>query len=134
MDQEEMLHVLTELDDKRKQVLEESANLITARVMAFFKEHPEVEKIRWNQYIPSFNDGSPCLFTTSDVELKFEGEEEFRDAWGDEGDPAKDTTVNDAQQIINFTMCYEVLEAAFGPGVELTFSRDGALEKEDYYE
>lgn len=32
-----------------------------------FENHPKVEGIFWNQYVPSFNDGEPCEFSVSDI-------------------------------------------------------------------
>ena len=133
MDHDDMLRVLTELDNKRKEVMGHAADLVTGRVVQFFNEHPEVEQIRWTQYIPGFNDGDPCLFSLGDVELKFVGEEEFSDFDWTETDTIKDKALEDAERILYFVMNYEVLEAAFGTDVELTFSRDGSLSKEDYF-
>ena len=42
-------------------------SLLLNEVKKVFDECPNIAKISWNQYIPTFNDGEPCLFTTSEI-------------------------------------------------------------------
>ena len=41
--------------------------LFKAYVMDFFKTHENVESIRWNQYVPYFNEGDTCEFSIDEV-------------------------------------------------------------------
>lgn len=49
-----------------------------------------VEGVRWNQYVPGFNDGDPCVFTLGEIYVRLEGCDEdageYEDGFVDCGD------------------------------------------------
>jgi hypothetical protein len=53
---------LKEDQDKLMQTIEET---LKNSIGVIFKNHPEIEEIKINAWIPSFNDGDVCEFTTN---------------------------------------------------------------------
>lgn len=62
------------LREVRNEAEKNAKQYIKEAVEAFFEKNPTVMGFRWNQYIPGFNDGSPCLFTLGCVWLKTDAE------------------------------------------------------------
>ena len=52
-------------DEYEKKIKEFGREKIQAVFEAFFKEHPLVEQVYWDQYAPYFNDGEPCVFSVN---------------------------------------------------------------------
>jgi hypothetical protein len=46
--------------------------LFAEELKSFFAAHPNVKALRWTQYTPSFNDGDPCRFSLSDVQVQLD--------------------------------------------------------------
>lgn len=47
------------------------ADSVIDSLQSIIKAAPGVEAIRWNQYVPGFNDGDACEFTLGELEVKF---------------------------------------------------------------
>lgn len=59
--------ILHELDMLQRGTKERGEELLKRLIKNVFDNVPELEAINWTQYIPTFNDGSPCVFETSGV-------------------------------------------------------------------
>jgi len=124
-------------------------------------EVPQVESVRWNQYIPGFNDGDACEFTMGEVTVRFTNDAEDvgdrEDGFVTLGFNAEDVNNPNARwkgelterveageltivQAVLLDELDEVInglesasELAFGPNVEVTLNvKTGELEIEDY--
>jgi len=107
-----------------------------------FEEFPDIHAVRWTQYTPHFNDGDACTFSVHDPfvsikPLKEMDDDEINDtdtapwfsAWSDNGNPCAKA----AAEVGKFFQDIEdVLETAFGDGVEVTVKRSGAITVDDY--
>lgn len=126
-----------ELDAKlRKARKENGKKWVTAAILPALKASP-FNRIRWAHYTPSFNDGDPCVFSTTlehysilddaaeSLEEALE-EDTWDETWGSD-QPAKVLDYGDE----------DVLEAAFGDNVQITaiLNDDGSVtfETEEYY-
>ena len=137
-----------------KPALKELAAVLAAEV-------PQVESVRWNQYIPGFNDGDVCEFTMGETTVRFTGDPEdsgdyengfctlgynpedvgnANQKWkGDLTLKVEAGELTDAQAVL-LNELDEVIsglelasELAFGPNVEVTLNvKTGELEIEDY--
>jgi hypothetical protein len=73
---------ISELQARVRQAAQDEFKPALQEVIQVLREEaPMVESLRWQQYIPGFNDGEPCEFTMSEVTFKF-GIDEL-DAAGD---------------------------------------------------
>lgn len=60
----------------KKQAAIDGRKIIKAACQEFLNKYPEVKSISWEQYTPSYNDGSPCYFRyygledSNSIELK----------------------------------------------------------------
>jgi hypothetical protein len=108
-----------------------------------FEKYPTVQVVRWNQYTPHFNDGDPCTFSVgsisaSEVALKDMPEEDRHDtgseSWKESYNDRK--TDKAAQAVYEVETLFhdieEVLNTAFGDGVEVTIERNGEVTVDDY--
>lgn len=55
----------------KSQMAKETKTALKEAFKDFFKEHPVVESVIWDQYTPYFNDGDTCTFSVYDFWLKF---------------------------------------------------------------
>ena len=67
MDLQELEKELAIIEEKKKQINKNFEDVLGHTLKNIIDEN--VLGIRWKQYIPSFNDGEPCLFTLSDLEF-----------------------------------------------------------------
>lgn len=86
--------VLKSTEDAQK-LIKDNTKKTMKLLERLIKETPEVEAIRWSQYVPGFNDGEPCEFSVNDLEIKFNsdllpvGEEKKYDDNGEEEEDDK---------------------------------------------
>jgi hypothetical protein len=67
---------ITELQARvRKAAQEEFKPALQEVVQVLRNEVPGVEALRWQQWIPGFNDGEPCEFEMGEVRFKFDNPE-----------------------------------------------------------
>lgn len=111
-----------------------------------FESFPDVEKVRWTQYTPSFNDGDPCVFGVGEVRVKLVGGDEeaggYEDGfldnydvcrhyggewnWQDKASNHPLAVLLDAEFDYGALDKYEdALEDAFGDPAEVTATREG---------
>jgi len=68
-----------------EKALESSAkDALLEHFTSLFRAHPDVQAIRWDQYTPYFNDGSPCVFRVCDPSALMVGgdpEIEYGNGW-----------------------------------------------------
>lgn len=67
MDLQELEKELIIIEEKKKQIDKKFEDVLYNTFKNIIDEN--VLGIRWKQYIPSFNDGEPCIFTISDLEF-----------------------------------------------------------------
>lgn len=103
---------------------------ITDLFSEVFEKHPELQVITWNQYIPSFNDGEPCLFGMSDwvactSDFLESDKEKFgmsvRDLEGEKLSPELENDINNAFKLLSDDICERVL----GYDLQIIITRDG---------
>ncbi len=61
--QDEFDNLLNEQRELRAKFQVKAQELFKQTTKEFFDKNPGVTAVRWNQYTPYFNDGSPCVFT-----------------------------------------------------------------------
>ena len=99
-------------------------------------EYPEVTGFKWNQYTPSWNDGSPCTFHLNDESLQIQrklpkGQEEWtdkddvdEDGWTSEGEGYPDDLTDAAEAAAELLGPEELLETLFGTNVTVIVTRE----------
>ncbi len=103
-----------------------------------FVKYPTVQVVRWHQYTPYFNDGAPCTFSSSDVSVSATPLAEMKDPtdydtdeWAESWD--KTDLAPAAKEVGTFFQDIDdVLERAFGDGVQVFVERSGDITIEDY--
>ncbi len=61
----------------KENVKEHGKELVKELVAGLFVKDPNLQKIRWTQYTPYFNDGEACVFSAGSPEFAFSKESEF---------------------------------------------------------
>ncbi len=145
--------VLDKTRELQQEIKEVGQGSIKELFETIFKQAPSVTAVRWTQYTPHFNDGEPCVFNVHEPEVQFaEGtflaqkHEEGRsypeqDEYAD-GEEYYDTWTFRVQQkavadLVNgaYTVFQEIdqtMQAIFGDGVQVTVTREGEIEIDDY--
>lgn len=95
----------------------------------FFKQYPQVEAVRWQQYVPGFNDGDPCTFSVRESSVLFSADTqpealadgEFHEGYDFEDDHPK---INEALGEIDSLLHSnsDLLQTMFGTNVEITIT------------
>lgn len=71
----EIREVQKKIDEARKEFTRTMKRLtkpiLQGMAVEIMRAHPEITKIRWSQYTPYFNDGSPCHFRVHEPEFAF---------------------------------------------------------------
>ena len=67
MDLQELENELSIIEEKKKEIVKNFENILSDLLSKSIDK--DIQAIRWQQYTPSFNDGSPCIFTISDPEI-----------------------------------------------------------------
>lgn len=126
---------------------------MTKAIKSFLDAHPEVESVRWQMWIPGFNDGDPCEFTVGDPRVRLyerleadeeleddeDLDEEWQEAW-DLGYDSKQAGKPEPKELIKgmgqlselFGEAEDALRATFGVNVQVTVGRDGEAQVEEY--
>jgi hypothetical protein len=153
-----------EFEKKQKELKKTEKGLATDVVITLkdiIQGSSHIEAMRWHQYTPGFNDGDPCEFTISDLEIKFseeytnqekgpcEDEEEDSEGWIDcyaiEGFFKARVDVINHKEVALLEQQYEALatlhgtltsmegelQSRFGDNMEITVTKKG-IETEDY--
>ena len=117
----------------------------------FFAAHPIVVRLRWTQSTSHFNDGDPRTFSGNEPEVEvldkillakrkpngypdedqYSVKGEFVDAWSIKGEH-KDLAASLDEIHVLFQRIEDVMNAVFGDGVEVTVTRDGEIDIDDY--
>ncbi len=112
--------------------------------LQIFEQFPLIEAMRFCCYTPSFNDGDPCTFSITELQV-VPADHVPLECGGDDGRWSdafglgyyKDHPLRDAQAAVKeFNKALngdleELVEAVFGSGVQVTMTREG-IEVEDY--
>lgn len=149
----------TELLARKREMDEELKTLGKAALeeefAKFLEEHPEVGAIKWRQYTPYFNDGETCVFGVDEFEIEVDGK--FHDRWdmtrdhdyAEDGQelkwgrmqpkytqvpctPKYPALAEAVKQFTRAVLDEDVFETAFGDHVEVTYSREGGFDVEEY--
>lgn len=108
-----------ELDKKIKTEGEKAVKQFFAD---YFNTHPEVYGVKWEQYAPYFNDGSPCVFSLHAV-FTFKTKEAFEDEktsmYNNEG---ADESYDDEPRT-SLEQIEDILESIFGEHAKVAVTR-----------
>jgi len=94
-----------------------------------FPKYSWLESISWSAYTPSFNDGSPCLFSSNHDDFDINnGDNDPEEVTEEESEKA-------AEEISEFLCSFsdDDMEILFGDGVRVTITEDGVT-TDDYYD
>jgi hypothetical protein len=128
---------LNELSEKQKEIKAEMAataltNLKPALLegaQELFERVPKLEKIKWTQGTPGFNDGDPCLFRIDSCEF-------FNGKGAELCSYHKNITEEESSILGKFELAINnlenLLEIAFDGDAEVTITRDLEVEVEEY--
>jgi hypothetical protein len=111
--------------EKKKALTDQLKGEFPAILKPLFEKYPSVEKIRWRQYTPYFNDGDECTFSAHVDSLAINDDEPYETSDGNE-DASEEFT--DALGEIP----EEMLKEIFGDHVMVIVNRDGTVETEEY--
>lgn len=111
--------------EKKKILTDQLKSEFPAILKPLFEKYPSVEKVRWNQYTPYFNDGDTCEFSAHIDSLAI-NDDEMYDGSDENADAADDfsTALGEIPE--------EMLKEIFGDHVEVIVNRDGTVETEEY--
>jgi hypothetical protein len=116
---------------KREELCKELQKEFPTLFKEFFAKHEWIEKFKWHQYTPYFNDGEECTFSVSNDESSLEiNDLGYYD----------DSICDDEEKKLAYEQLEEILQSVpeefykdlFGDHVEVTVNRDGTIEKEEY--
>ncbi len=136
------------LDAYNKEVQENGEKILKEAFKEIFDKHPEVESLRWQQWTPGFNDGSPCRFTIGDLmfrtydmkkiadgeaekpeETYYEDDDNCYDTpWGDEYDAALKNDVKELSS--NLSDAEDILLRVFDDNMQITVTREDITAEE----
>lgn len=129
--------------DYKKQMKSEGKKAISKGAKELFEKYPVLEAIRWQQWVPGFNDGEPCEFTVGEVNFQFndksiQGDEEnwYEDTCEDFVVSSGSNNSQMAKDLNKFSSAVaeleDMLEETFGANQEITIRRSGKVTVEDY--
>lgn len=116
-----------ELDKKIKA---EGETAIKAFFKEFFEKRPDVYGVKWMQYTPYFNDGSPCVFRLSGV-YTFATKEAFENTEDSRYDTEGAEECYDEEPQISLEQIEDILEVIFGDHTTVAVTRT-SIETEEY--
>lgn len=64
--------LVTQIQELQNKIKVEGEVLFKDVFADFFAKHPLAKAVKWSQYTPYFNDGSPCTFSRNDAELRLD--------------------------------------------------------------
>ena len=112
-----------QIAELKKQATAQGKSYLEQAAKVIFDKYPELDGFRWHQYTPSFNDGEPCEFSVSDVEVRMEGDEEDEYEWKYDDSPGA-AACEEAAELVH-SVDDEQLKDIFGNNIEVTVTRDG---------
>lgn len=118
-------------DAKRKELTSELQKKFPELFKDFFAKHEWVEKFKWRQYTPYFNDGDECVFGVSHNYSSLEiNEVDYYDdtVYGKED---KQAIYKELAEIMQ-SVPEEFYKDLFGDHMEVTVNKDGTIETEEY--
>jgi len=138
----------------------EAQEAFKEEVKNLFQAVPKLKVVKWNQFIPSFNDGDPCTFKMTDIvysncpdhskisgygEIEDMDEDEYEEAFGEfwatdssslkvdsDLSPEEVETVKAFDKVISSYTMHDVLEATFGSDATVTCTPEEVF-TEEYY-
>lgn len=111
--------------EKKKALSDQLKSEFPAILKPLFDKYPAVEKIRWVQYTPYFNDGDECTFSANVWDIAVNDNEMYDGS--KENKAAADEFSTALKEIPE-----EMFKDIFGDHVEVTINRDGTVETEEY--
>jgi hypothetical protein len=119
-------------------IQDDGKRLLGEAFKELFARHPKIIGVRWEQYTPYFNDGSPCTFGVRDFRYRFEGMGEeagdYSDGYAGEYDDEFDKS-GCKTAIAKFEKPFadqdDVFLAVFGDHVQVTATAKG-FDVEEY--
>lgn len=97
-----------------------------------FEKHSNVESIRWTQYTPYFNDGESCEFGVNDIELYSSKDGKYHDAWSLKYYKSDLAELANKFSELHTSIDDKIFSTVFDDHVQVTISRDGNIEVEEY--
>lgn len=95
----------------------------------FFADEPRAQSVKWSQYTPHFNDGDACVFRVNEPNA-YDAEAAELQCWSKnyEGFSAPLKKFCDALNSLGD----DAMLAMFGDHAEITVTREGSIEVEEY--
>ncbi len=115
----------------REEFVAKSQEVFKEVVKELFDKYPKLEKFKWTQYTPYFNDGDECTFGVScdQPALTYEGQEYESYEYPDDK-PEVEQAGEEISALV-YKVEEEVLKDLFGDHVEVSATRKG-FETEEY--
>jgi len=155
VDLQDKLTELSNIVKKKGEIQTQALALLKSTLKQLLIDIPEIEAVRWNQYIPGFNDGEPCEFSINAMQIKMQSvsEKEMKEIENETGVADGFLSLDydiDILQYDDLEKKYgkklfkhiakiqdtiyslsDVLESEFGPNTEITVTSKG-IEVDDY--
>ena len=78
-----IVNYLNETSKKIEEIQNEAKKTLGEGLKQFLQENPEINSIKWNQWIPGFNDGDVCTFRLGEIYFTTQSLQDDEDSWGD---------------------------------------------------
>ena len=121
------------LSEAKKKVTEQGKGELSKAFVELFDKHPTLKAVKWTQYTPYFNDGSPCTFGINEWSAKIDGRKSKYDDDDEDGDSSfvgeyeleRSEALKDDIDALFRVASEEAFEASFGDHVKVVATRDG---------
>ncbi len=133
----ELSKLREEMDQAKSLVRKHAKEATSGALQRFMADNPMVEKLRWHQYTPYFNDGDPCTFSVREVSILLnaasgapevdEDDYELHEWWlSSLKDPSPELKkIQEEFQQLCGELDEDVCLVAFGDHAQITVTRDG---------
>lgn len=143
---------LKEFKKVKEKFMKDAQGVVAKEFKEFFKQFPDVDAIRWEQYAPSFNDGDPCEFSRHEFSVRVIQKDKDKSEIGtaelilatetDEDDFYEGYDINDKTPLgkaiseleDTFSGVDDVFREAFGESAKVVATRKGFKVEDCYHD
>jgi hypothetical protein len=127
------------LSEAKKKIADEGKNELGKAFVELFDKHPTLKAVKWTQYTPYFNDGSPCEFGINEWSAKIDERKSKYDDDDEDGDSSfvgeyemeGGESLKDDIAALFRVASEEAFESSFGDHVKVVATREG-FDVEEY--
>lgn len=126
-----------EIKEAQDRFNKEVKDSIQQELKRLFDTYKELNELSWKGYTPSFNDGDPCVFRLSGIEINGESEDDYLEEHSTLVEPSEELSdaVGELQKFMYSNKDY--VEKIYGNDTEVSITRneDGSLnvQVDSYY-